>query len=64
MRIHIDLDQCDGQGLCEAVAPDLFRLDDDGYAARSDVEVPESARAVADDAVARCPMGAIRLLPD
>ncbi|GAA1970364.1 hypothetical protein GCM10009798_33880 [Nocardioides panacihumi] len=64
MRIHIDLDQCDGQGLCEAVDSELFRLDDDGYAARSDVDAPEAVRATVEDAVARCPMGAIRLLED
>lgn len=64
MRIHIDLDQCDGQGLCEAVDAELFQLDADGYAARSDIEAPEAARATAEEAVARCPMGAVRLLED
>ncbi|CAN5153429.1 N/A [soil metagenome] len=64
MRIHIDLDQCDGHGLCEGVDPDLFRLDDDGFAARSDIAAPEAARMTATDAAARCPMGAIRLVED
>ena len=41
MRVHIELDQCEGHGLCAATAPDLYDLDDDGFAAKADFEVPD-----------------------
>ena len=28
-RISIDRSLCDGHGVCEALAPDVFELDDD-----------------------------------
>lgn len=30
MKITVDRDTCEGHGQCAAVAPDLFRLNDDG----------------------------------
>lgn len=62
MRIHIDLDQCDGHGMCENTDPELFQLDDDGFAARADIDVPPGAEARAAAGVRFCPMSAIRLL--
>lgn len=64
MRIHIELDQCEGHGQCHSVDPDLYRLDEDGYAERSDIVVPAGAGATAAAGVSACPMGAIRLLDD
>jgi ferredoxin len=62
MRVHIELDQCEGHGLCAATAPDLYDLDDDGFAAKADLEVPDELIADAESGVSACPMSAIRLL--
>ena len=62
MRVHIELDQCEGHGLCAATAPDLYDLDDDGFAANADFEVPDALIADAESGVSACPMSAIRLL--
>src|SRR5262245_48430622 len=30
MKIEVDRNRCEGHAMCEAVAPDLFSVDDDG----------------------------------
>ncbi|WP_330256202.1 ferredoxin [Nocardia sp. NBC_00565] len=62
MRIHIELDQCEGHGLCAATAPDLYDLDAEGYAAKADLHVPEGMLDKAESGVSACPMRAIRLI--
>ncbi|MFF3574824.1 ferredoxin [Nocardia jiangxiensis] len=64
MRVHIELDQCEGHGLCAATAPDLYELDDDGYAAEADLDVPEGMLGEAESGVSACPMRAIRLVTE
>ncbi len=29
MKLNVDYDQCEANGLCEGYAPDVFELDDD-----------------------------------
>jgi ferredoxin len=62
MRVHVELDQCEGHGQCETVDAGLFQLDGDGYAARADFDVPVGAEQAAAAGVAACPMSVIRLL--
>ncbi|MFD7923244.1 methyltransferase domain-containing protein [Streptomyces sp. NPDC059740] len=62
-RVSIDPSVCRGTGTCEAMAPDLFRLDGEGRprALRqplADGQALEAARAVADC----CPTGAIEVV--
>lgn len=60
MRITVDPDLCDGFGLCDEHAPELFEFDDDGYAtARDDGTVPDERQAAARRAIAGCPAHAI-----
>ena len=57
-RISVDRSLCNGYGVCEAVAPDVFALDDDGLAElRSGVSEDEALREACDN----CPMGAISI---
>lgn len=60
MKIVIDRDLCIGCGNCESIAPDVFRLDDEGLA-----EVINAAGADEDtirEAAESCPENAIILL--
>lgn len=60
MRIEILRDVCESNGYCEAVAPQVFHLNDDDV-----LEVADTVPADAEDAVRRaaksCPKQAIRL---
>jgi ferredoxin len=63
VKIMIDSTVCAGHGRCQAVAPRLFALDDEGY---SQVIRPPTP-ADADDArnaALSCPEGAISLAPE
>ncbi|MEE2059181.1 ferredoxin [Rhodococcus artemisiae] len=62
MRIHIDALQCEGHGMCAAAAPDLYDLNDDGYANSTDFDVPPESEEQADSGALACPMGAIKVL--
>lgn len=58
-RISIDRSLCNGYGICEALAPDVFALDDDGLASlRNGVSEDEAVREACDS----CPMGAISIV--
>ena len=57
-RISIDRSLCNGHGVCEAVSPDVFELDDDGLAVlRTAVSEDETVR----EACESCPTGAISI---
>jgi len=61
MKITVDFDLCESNGLCEALAPDVFELDDDDYLQlRTDRTTPENVEDVR-RAVASCPRAAISL---
>jgi ferredoxin len=57
-RISIDRSLCNGFGVCESIAPDVFELGDDGLAVlRAGVSADEAVREACDS----CPMGAISI---
>ncbi|MEV6558656.1 ferredoxin [Nocardia sp. NPDC051756] len=60
MKINADRTRCEGHGMCEALAPNLFRVGDDGI-------VEPIADAIEDDdhdliqlAIDSCPVEALR----
>lgn len=63
MRIDIDFDRCEGHGMCEATAPNVFHIDDNGDT-QFVAEPPESERALVMDAIDACPMQAIRMVQE
>ena len=64
MKIKVDFDLCESNGLCEGFAPDVFELDDDDYLQlRTDQTTPENIDAV-QRAVAACPRAAISLIEE
>jgi len=58
MKITIDQSRCESHGQCEYVAPDLFRLDDDGTVTVTQ-DPTGSLRAKAQLAAGACPALAI-----
>lgn len=65
MRIVVDADVCMGHGRCNAVAPDLFPLDELGFSSvrgRGPVEVPHGSEAAAQAGVNECPERAIEVV--
>jgi ferredoxin len=61
MKITVDFDLCESNALCEALAPDVFELDDDDYLVlKAEHTTPENEADVR-KAVAACPRAAIRL---
>jgi ferredoxin len=65
VALHIDWTACDGRGLCTELLPELLERDEWGYPRSRDGSrepaVPRSLRRAADDAVAACPLLALRL---
>ena len=65
MRVHVDQEKCQGHNRCFVVAPDLFELDDYGYAHEvNEGVVPEGEEEKARLAVINCPENAITLTDD
>jgi ferredoxin len=63
MRIILDRAKCTGIGICEALAPTVFEVDDDGELIMLSSEVPEGAQDEVTQAVEGCPTLALRLEP-
>ena len=60
--MHVDSEKCQGHNRCYAIAPDLFDVDDLGFATeRNDGVVPEAMEDLARAAVANCPEFAIEI---
>lgn len=64
MRIVVDWERCTGLGMCEAEAPDLFEVQDDGTLKQLEEHADEGQRAAAEAAVASCPTEALRVVED
>ncbi|MGS2808331.1 ferredoxin [Nocardia sp. MW-W600-9] len=61
MKIIVDFDRCEANGVCVGIAPDMFELDDDDNLHVLEGEVPDDRVADIEEAVAQCPKAALRL---
>jgi len=59
MKLVVDKDICIGCGACQATAPDVFEINDEGLADVLVEEVPEELNEDALDALEGCPVSAI-----
>lgn len=64
MRIVVDYVKCTGLGMCEAEAPDLFEVQDDGSLSVLNENPSEDQVAAARAAVDSCPTEALSLVED
>ena len=55
MKIRIDKDRCVGHARCAAIAPDIYPLNDDGYIAVSEIDVPPGQEQLARRGARACP---------
>lgn len=63
MRAVVQPDTCQGCGMCEGAAPEVFRVDPTGHVAVLLDELPDELIEAAEDAVESCPSEAISLAP-
>ena len=61
MRIVLDESKCSSLGMCEAAAPDVFEVGDDGALQLLQVRPSPDRRADVEEAVAACPTGALSI---
>ncbi|MGH3980931.1 MAG: ferredoxin [Pseudonocardiaceae bacterium] len=59
MRVEVDPNVCEGHGQCNAVAPEVYDLDDGGYSLIHQPEVPADLEGQARYGAAACPVMAI-----
>ena len=64
MKVQVDYDLCESNGLCEALAPETFELDDDDALQVLDDRATDANVDRLERAVASCPMSAISLVDD
>lgn len=64
MKIKVDFDLCESNALCEAMAPEVFELDDDDFLQLRTEETTDENIANVERAVAACPRAAISLVED
>ncbi|GAA4805084.1 ferredoxin [Nocardioides caeni] len=64
MKIKVDFDLCESNGLCEAMAPDVFELDDDDFLQLHAEHTTDDNIASVKSAVAACPRAAITLVEE
>ncbi|MDR7170721.1 ferredoxin [Nocardia kruczakiae] len=61
MKVSVDFDQCEANGICVGIAPDVFELDDEDQLHVLTADVPEDRLSDVETAVAQCPKAALRL---
>lgn len=55
MKIRINKSACVGNARCAAISPELFPLDDDGYIAVEEMDVPPGMEQLARRGARACP---------
>ena len=63
-KIEVDYDACEANAMCEAMAPDVFMIDDDDNLQIEDPTVTDENRTRVEQAVAACPKSALRIAED
>ncbi|MBL5972253.1 MAG: ferredoxin [Candidatus Leucobacter sulfamidivorax] len=61
--MDINLPACEGHGLCEQLAPQVYALDDEGYVQlRVEQPIPEDLEDAAAAGARVCPVAALRVV--
>jgi ferredoxin len=62
MKVAVDPQQCEANGICAGLVPGVFDLDDDDQLHVRVTDIPENLAGVVRQAVASCPKTALRLV--
>jgi ferredoxin len=55
LKIRINQAGCVGHARCAAIAPEIYLLNDDGYIAQAEIDVPPGQEAIARRGARACP---------
>lgn len=61
MEIEVNRSACEGHGLCEQTAPQVYELDDEGYVRLRVDEIDASLEVAAAAGARVCPVAALRV---
>ncbi len=61
MKIVVDFDKCDSNGVCCSISPELFELDEQDFLVIKQETPSEEFRSALEECVRGCPTGAIAL---
>jgi ferredoxin len=61
VKVNIDWDLCDGNGVCAGIAPEVFEVGDDLKLIVLQEEPPDELRSQVEQAVISCPKLAISI---
>ncbi len=61
MRVTVDRTRCEGHGVCEDVAPEIYRLDEDGKLEILAEPVPAAMEKKAESGARLCPVAALTI---
>ena len=64
MKVVVDFDLCQSNGICQGMAPEVFEVRDDGYLYVLQEHPDESLRKAVESAVNSCPVQAISLVEE
>ena len=64
MRVVVDYDRCESNGLCVVAAPEVFEIRDDDNLYLLDERPDEALRGKVEDAVRQCPKQALSIADD
>jgi ferredoxin len=64
VRVRVDRDLCQGHGVCESEAPEVFSVSKQGVLTILEESPPEALRAAIEQAVSYCPTSALRIEED
>lgn len=64
MRVVVDPLVCEANGVCEALAPEVYRLDEDDELEIIQPEPPSELHETVRETVARCPKGALSIVDE
>jgi len=62
MRLEVDYNRCTGLGVCEAIAPDVFTIADDGTMRIAESYPADRLRNMLEEAVSGCPTEEISIV--
>jgi ferredoxin len=64
MKVLVDRTKCSGIGLCEATAPTVFEVGDDGQSQAINEQPSDDEMPTVEEAIGSCPTGALSVVDE